>query len=1225
MLYDRSQKRRLVDSCGHERCFTCIGRNDLCSLCLQAGLCASDVSRNPHKSPNLLDRDLSTSLSSKERTDTSQDQRTMVRSAYAVLQTIPSDGTLERTKRTKLADTSQDSGFISISSISPDNTLPRRRKQVSRQNSHDLQKSNSATSVESYMTLQPTHASLFSRRPSKLSTGHLYTQILQPKFPKPLYFEVPQCVPCPLSGRKWLFHEIRDHLSSHLPTNRGVILVGGPGVGKTACILSLVEKSCFGNGRESMNEEIHLEKCSNSMFSPTEDNRDLLSRHIVAYHFCQADNAPTCLLPEFVHSISAQMSQAPQLAPYFHLLQSDQDIQARLSLASCNANPGQSLITGILEPLNMLSSTGKIPASMCIIVVDGLCEAEQHRPDYGDTLTSFLAKHLPHFPSWLKIICTVRSSMFDTTRVLPFHKICLDSTETDERLNKDLSDYIAHRLKTTQQLCSKLQKSSKLNKNLSSKLTSHLLSRAKGCFLYVKLILDFIEKGSLVIKAGSFKVLPQNLSEIYHLAFNLKFSTSESFDQVSEILSISLASLHPINLHELFTIFSALSVRPKTDWKEFKERYLLISDVLVMRKDGSVMFFHPTLRDWLLRRKDGDSTKFLCDIKTGHTAIALSITRRAKIRKPEKLLVLAHHILKSNMYKNLGQEGYFSHRELQACFVSFATDDMSAALGCTKNIFAPILKVSRLLLLSGANPNYVTDHMDHCPLLGMYSYQGNNEMVSLLLEFGANTNEANDNRLAPLSLASGAGHLDIVQLLVQFGAKINSVDNKDQCAMVVAAYGGHMDVLEYLLAQDWDMDVTIQNIEPEEALQQSVIASIMHAHLQMTGMLLDLPCVDIDAADTLTGLTPLFAATKVGDRMCVEMLIKRNADIDQRDDVQQQAAIHVACREGHRDIVCLLLEHGSCPNQADGKGRTPLMLSSAGGHVDLTELLLAHGGNIEDTDNEQNTPLMYAVINGQCEIAQYLLSRAANVNAMDSRERSSLELSVHQGNSEMVSILLENGANIDKQDTKGLKPMDRAVGSGNAAVVSVFLKKGAKLGPATWMMADENPEIQLILLNKLLEDGNTLYRQNLFSEAAHRYQYAIKRLPRGNTDLQATFSQLETHLLLNLSRCERRQGHHSNAVHLASQVITSHPQCPEAFIARAKARKAMGKYKEAVMDYSAAFELVPNNKDIEVAINKLKEEISCKNQLVKLPLGFASSESIQFMDDCSTVCSSNKD
>ena len=36
--------------------------------------------------------------------------------------------------------------------------------------------------------------------------------------------------------------------------------------------------------------------------------------------FPQADNAPTCLVPHFVHSIAAQLSQAPQLAPYYRHL-----------------------------------------------------------------------------------------------------------------------------------------------------------------------------------------------------------------------------------------------------------------------------------------------------------------------------------------------------------------------------------------------------------------------------------------------------------------------------------------------------------------------------------------------------------------------------------------------------------------------------------------------------------------------------------------------------------------------------------------------------------------------------------------------------------------------------------------------------------------------------------------------------------------------------------------
>ena len=66
---------------------------------------------------------------------------------------------------------------------------------------------------------------------------------------KPLFFEVPQRDPNPIFvGRQWLYGEAAEHLASNLPTNKGVVIVGGPGTGKTALLLKLVEMSCFGRG-----------------------------------------------------------------------------------------------------------------------------------------------------------------------------------------------------------------------------------------------------------------------------------------------------------------------------------------------------------------------------------------------------------------------------------------------------------------------------------------------------------------------------------------------------------------------------------------------------------------------------------------------------------------------------------------------------------------------------------------------------------------------------------------------------------------------------------------------------------------------------------------------------------------------------------------------------------------------------------------------------------------
>lgn len=46
-----------------------------------------------------------------------------------------------------------------------------------------------------------------------------------------------------------------------------------------------------------------------------------------------------------------------------------------------------------------------------IVLIDGLNEAEFHKPDYGDTIVSFLTKTINKFPPWLKLVVTVRTTL----------------------------------------------------------------------------------------------------------------------------------------------------------------------------------------------------------------------------------------------------------------------------------------------------------------------------------------------------------------------------------------------------------------------------------------------------------------------------------------------------------------------------------------------------------------------------------------------------------------------------------------------------------------------------------------------------------------------------------------------------------------------------------------------------------------------------------------------
>ena len=71
---------------------------------------------------------------------------------------------------------------------------------------------------------------------------------------KPLFFEVPQRDPTPPAfvGRQWLYGEILEHLASELPTNRGVVVTGAPGTGKTGPFPDFPVRTGSGPVRDSL-------------------------------------------------------------------------------------------------------------------------------------------------------------------------------------------------------------------------------------------------------------------------------------------------------------------------------------------------------------------------------------------------------------------------------------------------------------------------------------------------------------------------------------------------------------------------------------------------------------------------------------------------------------------------------------------------------------------------------------------------------------------------------------------------------------------------------------------------------------------------------------------------------------------------------------------------------------------------------------------------------------
>ncbi|XP_059142219.1 protein TANC2-like isoform X2 [Physella acuta] len=1093
--------------------------------------------------------------------------------------------------------------LMSTSSVSP---------QATTQRPHSITTSMPGAIEELPMFSGKRRSSLRRSARATLTDGRpRFTPIKPPQLQlKPLVFEVPHPEGKPVFvGRAWLFNELETVLCGDgggVSKPGGVVIVGGLGTGKTAIVEQLVDHSCFGDGNSGL---VPPRPPSQAHQSRTASNSQLtdyaalngLGFQVVAYHLCQADNNSTCMVADMVSSIAGQLARAPQLTAYRDLLLQEPQLQSLLSIRDCIQNPSLSFLKGILEPLRMLKNAGKIFSDSCIILIDSLNEAEFHKPDYGDTIASFVCRHANKFPSWLKLVLTVQTALQEITSSLPFHRVLLDKHgDQSENVSKDIVDYVEHRISTSSSIRSNISINGRLDKDMQGKFSSHIQGLSKGSFLYAKLILDLIEGGQLVPKSSNYKILPVNLSEIFLLHFNIRFSSVRSFERVSTILGVCLAALYPLTLEDIFLTVNSGYTQRYISWEDFCQRMNVLAGFLYRRHDNTYMFFHPAFREWLIRRDETDSPKFLCDLRNGHALMAFRLSRVSAPLPPEKTIELGHHILKAHIYKTISRQLGYSSRDMQAYWMCLSSNSLNTALVSHRNIFSPNVKVSRLILLSGANPNTRTEYLNNAPLLCVAAREGFADMVALLMEFNADPNATSDTSMTPLCHAAAAGHRDVMRMLCLRNARLSAQDNQGQCAAIHAVIHGQLDALVFLLQSNW----AVVTGEPtkDEAVTQSFVAAAATGNRQILEYLHQAYSASrLNLVDSLQQETAMTAACLFGRKEAVHFLLECGADVTISNS-KSFTPLLCAAKSGRWEICDMLLANGADLTTPDKYGRTPLMIASGEGHVRVVNLLLDKGACQKSTDKEGLTALCWACLRGHMPVVESLVKHGSDIHHTDNSGRSPLHLAAFYGDANIVQFLIDHGTSIEHTDLSGMRALDRAIASRNTAVIVCFLRKGAKLGPDTWAMAAGKTDVLLLLLNKLMEDGNILYKKNRIKEASQRYQYALKKFPKENSPEEAqTFRELRLNFLLNLSRCKRKMNDLQSAIDLATKALEIRPKCFEAFYARARAKRDDKQFSSAQQDILEALRLAPKNRELQRLLSRVKEE--CKEQMARYESG----------------------
>ncbi|KIW65653.1 hypothetical protein PV04_07893 [Phialophora macrospora] len=397
----------------------------------------------------------------------------------------------------------------------------------------------------------------------------------------------------------------------------------------------------------------------------------------------------------------------------------------------------------------------------------------------------------------------------------------------------------------------------------------------------------------------------------------------------------------------------------------------------------------------------------------------------------------------------LHEAALFGHEEAAQVLLQHGASLLDVNYGQSTPLYLAVsyrqLSVVKLLLQYGREQLDYPGPKGFTPLHKAVE-QGDEEMVTTLLQAGALVATTNSQGTTPLHIAALRGYLPIVKLLVLAGAFVHVKDKEGMCPLDLAATGGFIDIVAYLVENG---------------------GSIFHKGRELW--------------------TPLHRAARGGHAETVHFFLERGANA-LASDFKDNIPLHLAVRSGSIETVRMLIEYGSDAElkqaqlfSRDKKGSTPREVAFFTAHYDIHKYLRAvereaqgktdlssanllttaiergdlpavqailakNPASINALDEDGQPPLHVAVQEKQKSIVEYLLNRGASIETIGYHGWRALHIAASLGDVELVDLCLSHGAKIDTRTHTNQTPLHKAASSHSVAVVRRILSAGANPG-----------------------------------------------------------------------------------------------------------------------------------------------------------------------------------
>ncbi|MBN1492323.1 MAG: ankyrin repeat domain-containing protein [Phycisphaerae bacterium] len=220
------------------------------------------------------------------------------------------------------------------------------------------------------------------------------------------------------------------------------------------------------------------------------------------------------------------------------------------------------------------------------------------------------------------------------------------------------------------------------------------------------------------------------------------------------------------------------------------------------------------------------------------------------------------------------------------------------------------------LLKAGADVN-ARDLGGWTPLHYWAAGEGSREVALLVLSKGADlkAQTGGPKQWSPLHLAAARGQVEAAKELIAQGAVVNASNGYHHTPLHLAADFGHVEVVRLLVEHKADMTAKTRygGDMPIHLAAKQGFAEVVEVLLAAGAK--------VDSLDENRS-TALIDAAEMNQPKVAKVLLENGAVVERL--TAHGMPLHIAARDGSKELIKLLLEHGAGVNAKDKNGWTPL-------------------------------------------------------------------------------------------------------------------------------------------------------------------------------------------------------------------------------------------------------------------------------------------------------------